>query len=54
MSRRDHTVEESAALVRLHERTLRMNGDKIAPVLVKEAERAVAEYEAALAKQQSG
>lgn len=49
---REYTVEELAELVRLHLKTLEMDGEKTCEVLKKAAADAVAEYEAALAKRQ--
>lgn len=47
----ERTVEELAELVRLHLKTLEMNGEKTADVLKKAAADAMAEYEAAKAEQ---
>jgi hypothetical protein len=49
--RPERSVEELAELVRLHWRCLEMNGAKVSPVLKANAAQAVAEYEAALARQ---
>lgn len=46
----ERSVEDLAYLVRLHLKTLEMNGEKTAEVLKKAAADAVAEYEAAKAK----
>lgn len=47
---REYTVEELAELVRLHLKTLELNGEKTAEVLKRAAAQAVADYEAAKAK----
>ncbi len=48
--KREYTVEQLAELVRLHLKTLEMNGEKTAEVLKVAAAKAVADYEAAKAK----